>query len=290
MIVSALVATAAAAEEPKCPLAGEWELDPSTSDEFNGETLDKAKWWDYLPFVYGRMTYFNHGRNVKVKDGCLEMWTVHEKDPEKMPYGWLEEGRAPYSSAAVKSRVKVYGGYFECRMKMNTAPVRSAFWLYDPLSGERHRKYAPGEFSEEIDICEVEGKHQSGDEGKPYLVNNATHHYVTPYCEGICNRVNVPYGKKNFLKEDISGEFHTYGFYWGKEDLIWYMDGKETYRIKHSNTSYGGFYRPLHVVLDSEIVDWHESRCRNPNIDQSLLPSVAKVDWVRHWVEKKAKE
>ena len=168
--------------------------------------------------------------------------------------------------------------------------INNAFWLYDPLSGERHRKYAPGEFSEEIDICEVEGKHQSGDEGKPYLVNNATHHYVTPYCEGICNRVNVPYGKKNFLKEDISGEFHTYGFYWGKEDLIWYMDGKETYRVKHSNTSYGGFYRPLHVVLDSEIVDWHESRCRNPNIDQSLLPSVAKVDWVRHWVERKAKE
>lgn len=43
MIVSALVATAAAAEEPKCPLAGEWELDPLMSDEFDGEGLDKAK-------------------------------------------------------------------------------------------------------------------------------------------------------------------------------------------------------------------------------------------------------
>ena len=282
-----LIAATMSVAEPKCPLPGEWDLDPATSDEFDGAALDKAKWWDFLPHVVGRMTYFNHGRNVRVKDGCLELWTVRETDQGKMPYGWLEEGRSPFSTAVIKSRKKVYGGYFECRMKMNTAPVRSAFWLYDPLSDALHRKYAPGEYSEEIDICEVEGRHQAGDEGKPYVVNNATHHYVTPYYEGVCNHVNVPYGKKNFIKDDISGDFHTYGFYWGKEDLVWYMDGKETYRIKHSNTSYGGFYRPLHVVLDSEIVDWWSSRCLSPAIDQKLLPSVAKVDWVRHWVEKK---
>ena len=286
-MLTILIAAAMSVAEPKCPLPGEWDLDPATSDEFDGAALDKAKWWDFLPHVVGRMTYFNHGRNVRVNDGCLELWTVRETDPGKMPYGWLEEGRSPFSTAVIKSRKKVYGGYFECRMKMNTAPVRSAFWLYDPLSDALHRKYAPGEYSEEIDICEVEGRHQAGDEGKPYVVNNATHHYVTPYYEGVCNHVNVPYGKKNFIKDDISGDFHTYGFYWGKEDLVWYMDGKETYRIKHSNTSYGGFYRPLHVVLDSEIVDWWSSRCLSPAIDQKLLPSVAKVDWVRHWVEKK---
>ena len=285
-MLSMLMFAALAVNEPKCPLPGEWALDPETSDEFNGAELDHEKWWDYLPHFVGRKTYFNHGRNVKVKDGCLELWTVRESDPEKMPYGWLEEGREPYSTAAVKSRRKVKGGYFECRMKMNTAPVRGAFWLYDPLSDKLNRKYAPGEYSEEIDICEVEGRHQGADAGKPYLVNNYTHHYVTPYYEGVCNHVNVPYGKKTYFDEDLSQDFHTYGLYWGEEELVWYFDGKETYRIAHNNSSYGGFYRPLHVVLDSEIVDWGLSRCLRPPIDQSLLPSVEKIDWVRHWVEK----
>lgn len=142
-MLTILIAAAMSVAEPKCPLPGEWDLDPATSDEFDGAALDKAKWWDFLPHVVGRMTYFNHGRNVRVKDGCLELWTVRETDQGKMPYGWLEEGRSPFSTAVVKSRKKVYGGYFECRMKMNTAPVRSAFWLYDPLSDALHRKYAP---------------------------------------------------------------------------------------------------------------------------------------------------
>lgn len=43
-----------AAEMPKCPLSGEWVLDADVSDEFDGPTLDKTKWWDYAPHLPGR--------------------------------------------------------------------------------------------------------------------------------------------------------------------------------------------------------------------------------------------
>jgi alpha-L-fucosidase len=38
----------------KCPLPGDWKLDPEVSDEFNAEGLDNAKWWDYAPHFPGR--------------------------------------------------------------------------------------------------------------------------------------------------------------------------------------------------------------------------------------------
>lgn len=36
-MLSMLMFAALAVNEPKCPLPGEWTLDPETSDEFNGE-------------------------------------------------------------------------------------------------------------------------------------------------------------------------------------------------------------------------------------------------------------
>ena len=37
------------AAEIRCPLPGKWELDASVSDEFDADSLDKTKWWDYAP-------------------------------------------------------------------------------------------------------------------------------------------------------------------------------------------------------------------------------------------------
>ena len=38
-----------------CPVAGEWRIDDTVSDEFDGNSLNKAKWWDFTPRWPGTM-------------------------------------------------------------------------------------------------------------------------------------------------------------------------------------------------------------------------------------------
>lgn len=280
-LIFGMLASVAVAEPAKCPLPGAWELDASVSDEFDGEAFDHGKWWDYLPGFMGRRTFIMHGRNVDQKDGELVL-TCRREPEANLPYGWISEGREPYSCGAAKSRTKVRYGYFEARMKGNSAAVRSAFWLYDPLSDELWRKYAPGNVSEEIDICEIAGRHQPEDSQEPYLVSLFTHHYVTPYCEGICNAVNAALGSYKELPFDPSADYHVYGLLWTKDEIVWYVDNLEYARMPNTGLSLGGCNRPLHVVLDCEIIDgWNGCRCKT--IDKATLPGVTRVDWIRRW-------
>ena len=48
-LATALLWGALSVSAAKCPLPGEWTLDLEVSDEFNAESLDKSKWWDYAP-------------------------------------------------------------------------------------------------------------------------------------------------------------------------------------------------------------------------------------------------
>jgi len=279
---------AVGAETPTCPLPGEWELDEAVSDEFDGKTFDRTKWWNYLPGFPARMTYFNHGRNVEQKGGELIL-TCRREPEENLPFGWLEEGREPYSCGAAKSRRKAYLGYFEARMKGNSAAVRSAFWLYDPLSTQPRLKYSPGNVSEEIDICEIAGRHQKEDADMPYEVSLFTHHYITPYYEGVCNFMNTPLGFYKKLPFDPTADYHVYGLLWTKEEIVWYVDNQEYGRMTNTAFGGGGFPRPLHVVFDCEMIDgWNGCRCKT--IDRATLPGTTRVDWFRHWLPKDARK
>lgn len=275
-----------AAEAPKCPLPGEWEFDAETSDEFNGDKLDLEKWWNFLPFAPGRPGGFRWlAKNVRQDNGTLKI--VASDDPiETVPYEQRMEGMTGLACGAVKSRKKVCYGYFEARMKSSAAAVRNAFWLYDPLSDKPEKKYAPGEISEEIDIAEIEGCHQPEDANRPYAISMFTHQYITPYYECVVNRVNVPNGHWAALPFNPSEGFHTYGLLWEPNRLTWYVDGKEFSKFPNW-AGYSGWYRPLHVVFDAEIVDW--AGCKLKTLDRSKLPATAEVDWFRHWtkVEKK---
>ena len=281
IILAAAVFGGAVQDAPKCPLPGDWVLVEEVSDEFDGETLDKGKWWDYAPHWPGRPgVYRTLARNVTQTNGNLCL--VTEKVPnDEIPYEARMDGMQGYTCALVKSRKKVMYGYFEARIKATPAAIRNAFWLYDPLSDDLTRKYSPGDVSEEIDICEILGKHQVGDEVQDYLTSHYTHHYLTPYYEGVCNNLNVPLGFMCKLAFCPSEDYHTYGLLWTEDELVWYVDGKESARMTAGSFGQGGFRRPLHVVLDTEVSDW--SGARVSEIDASTLPAAAKVDWIRCW-------
>ena len=283
LVLVALLPVVSFAEEVKCPLPGEWKLDVENSDEFNGP-FDHTKWYDYLPHVFGRPGEFRFlARNVDQKDGNL-LITAAKIPDEEVPYEARMDGMPGFTCGAAKSRRKMFRGYFEARIKVNPAAVRNAFWLYDPLSDNLKAKYSAGNVSEEIDVFEIAGQHQPEDAHLPYVLTMNTHHYITPYFEGICNNHNVPLGTSKVIDFCPSDDYHVYGLLWTAKELVWYVDNVEMARMNISAYGHGGFPRPLHVVFDCEFAESNGGRIKT--LDHKTLPTVQKIDWFRHWISK----
>jgi len=266
------------AGELVCPMGSDYRLDATTSDEFNGTGIDKAKWWDYAPQWRGRKQFLYSHKNVDVKNGFLELY-ARSVNPDDMAYEDREDGILPYTCAIIKSRQKVTYGYFECRARGNAAEVRNAFWLYDPLSNALSRKYRPGSYSEEIDIYEFIGRYQEAS-SLPYEICAHVHRFETPYIEGVVNssktKLENPGGAVEVDWAPCSG-YHVYGFLWTEKEMVWYVDGKEYFRRANDY-----FHTPLHVMFDCEIASWRRASVKR--LDPATLPAFHSVDWFRRWV------
>jgi len=281
---AALVPLLAVSEPVKCPLAGSWRLDVENSDEFGG-TFDHSKWYDYLPRFPGRPGEFRFlVRNVGQEDGDL-LITADKVPDEEIPYEARMDGMPGFTCGAVKSRRKMFRGYFEARIRVNPAAVRNAFWLYDPLSDDLKAKYSAGNVSEEIDVFEIAGRHQPEDAHRPYVLTMNTHHYITPYYEAVCNNHNLPLGTNRKIDFCPSDDYHVYGLLWTERELVWYVDNVEMARMNISAYGHGGFPRPLHVVFDCEYAECNGARFKT--LDLKTLPAVQRIDWFRHWIEEK---
>lgn len=281
LCVASLAALAVGAPAALRYLAGEWTLDAATSDEFDGNGLDAEKWWGFAPGFRGRRAYVNRIANVAVTNGCLEL-TAARIDPSEQEAEDREQGAWPYTCGIVKSRRKVTYGYFEVRAKGTSAEVRNAFWLYDPLSDQPKRKYRPGSHSEEIDVYEFIGRYQDEAKKRPYEICSHVHRFETPYVEGVVNAFQTP-------MEKVGGEFpvawrpcdayHVYGLLWTEKEIVWYVDGTETYRRANDH-----YHTALHVMLDVELAAWR--RAEPEKLDPKTLPAHHSVDWFRRWVRK----
>ena len=81
----ALSCSRAQAQEstPPCPLGDGYEFAPELSDEFNGDSLDLDKWFDFNPAWRGRKPALFSRKNVAVADGSLHL-TASLMKPEEV--------------------------------------------------------------------------------------------------------------------------------------------------------------------------------------------------------------
>ena len=264
---------------PCCPLAPCWFFDSVNSDEFDGNTLDSGKWYDYAPGWRGRRQYIYRKANVSVANGSL-LLEARRIDPDDMDPEDRAEGILPCTMPIVKSKNKVLYGYFECSAKGCNAEVRNAFWLYDPLSDDLEAKYSPGNTSEEIDIYEFIGKFKEKQHPE-YLLSAAVHRFATPYVEGLVNSLKT----KSNLPDDVklvpvdnppADAFHTYSLLWTPFEIVWFVDGKEFHRRENDY-----FHRPMHIVFDCEVFPWCGAKISNFTLEDS--PAVHEVRYFRRW-------
>ena len=283
LVLVALVALScsrAQAQEstPPCPLGDGYEFAPELSDEFNGDSLDLDKWFDFNPAWRGRKPALFSRKNVAVADGSLHL-TASLMKPEEVDVENKARGYDKYWKAIVKSKAKSAYGYYEARCKSMRACVCNAFWLYDPLSDRPDVKYFEGDYCEEIDILEYCGKPRSAGHDRLYYAT--LHRYSTPYLESIVNNKKYRLPNFSFKKKmdfDFWADYHTFGMAWTPNDLTWYVDGEPVFKRENDF-----FHRPLHVVFDCEIMaDWFGEP------DPEDLPATFSIDYVRVWKMKDA--
>ena len=263
----------------ECPLSDagcQFVFDEQASDEFEGETLDRSKWDDWVESFQGRRSGFLFSRdNVDVAKGELRLKARLLREDEKTLDN-LARGFDTYATAIVKSKKKTFYGYYECRAKSMKAAVCNAFWLYDPLSDEPKKKYRPGDFSEEIDIFEIFGKEGSKKSDCARAFYNTVHRLGTPYLEGrVLGSVEKLPEKSSRRKVDFNfaDGYHEYGFLWTEKEMKWYADGVEMFSRPNDH-----FHRPMHVTFDCEIMyGW----VGEP--DKADLPQTFSVQYFRYW-------
>lgn len=263
----------------ECPLSDaecQFVFDEKASDEFDGETLDRSKWDDWVESFQGRRSGFLFSRdNVDVANGELKLTARLLREDEKT-FDNLARGFDTYATAIVKSKEKTFYGYYECRAKSMKAAVCNAFWLYDPLSDEPKKKYRPGDFSEEIDIFEIFGKEGSKKSDCARAFYNTVHRLGTPYLEGRVLGSVEKLPEKSSRKKvdfDFADGYHEYGFLWTEKEMKWYADGVEMFSRPNDH-----FHRPMHVTFDCEIMyGW----VGEP--DKADLPQTFSVQYFRYW-------
>lgn len=229
-------------------VADEWTPIAELTDEFDGDTLDVAKWHPRNPLWAGRQPGWFSPRNVAVDGGWLSLTMRHETLPD------MPEGYHTFTAAAVKSRVRVLYGYFVARCKPMRSRGSSAFWFYHAM---------PEEWTE-IDVFEIGG----GAPGQERIVHSNVHVFRTPT---ETEHWAKPHQHRHTA--DLAHEFHDYGLLWTPERIVFSFDGEPIYELANTH-----WHQPLHLNFDTETMpDWFGLP------EPATLPSVFAVDFVRAW-------
>lgn len=183
----------------------------------------------------------------KVKDGILSITA------RKSPEGKWRSGLLSSSDGKGNGFMQSMG-YFEIRTKLPPGPgTWPAFWLVGDANQERYP---------EIDVLEYYGH---SDTSYQVAIHIWTNHERQ---DGELATVNVPKGL-------LTSEFNTYGVEITETDTIFYLNRKETHRIR----SRPEFKRPMYILLNLALGSgWP--------ITDTPSPSVMEVDYVRAYKRK----
>ncbi|UVF18413.1 glycoside hydrolase family 16 protein [Microvirga terrae] len=237
-------------------------------DDFNASSLDITKW--KTSDLWGNQTLAANGEkqcylptSLEQSDGTLKIVAAKGNvlaSQCKSAVRNLEYSSGMITSSGCNKWEKGVGcqdlssfsqayGYFEVRAKVPKGKgLWSAFWLL-PIDGS---------WPPEIDIMEVLG--------------SSTTQAVQTY------HFNDTSGKRakagtSYSGSDFSTGFHSYGVDWQPGKLIWYVDGKETYRFSSPSVS----AKPMYLLLNLAIGGHWPG---DPDA-ATPFPSTMEVDYVK---------
>ena len=224
------------------------------SDEFDGERLDKTKWFTD-PFVradHTKQHIINDEKQAYVPEALLLAGGLLEIRIEKRQAPYAGE-LMHYTSGLISTCRGGFGqryGYFEIRCRMPKARgLWPAFWLM-PRGGNH-----PGSSGSEIDIMEF----WAHKEEEQYSVNIHWDGYREKHQDDIHH---VPI-------RHPSNSFHTYGAELTPTEIVFYFDRKEVARYSGPGVSHDF----MHLIANCAVVE--------AGADDNTLPDVFEIDYIR---------
>jgi beta-glucanase (GH16 family) len=230
---------------------GNWVLQATDSDEFEGEALNTKRWYPNNPKWKGRPPTYFHGSNVSVNDGELVI-KVNQHGDTKLGEGFT------HTSGFIKSRKKFLYGYFEAELKCMDAPWVSGFWMCN----------VGRQWWTEIDICEncpgvVKNRHD---------LNSNIHVFRAPKDKGNVKK-HFSITKKYYFPYELQADYHVWGLEWNPDVIRFYIDGV-LFR-EDENTHW---HQPLEVNINCESNEWFGAVP-----DDSRLDKDYRVKYFRAW-------
>ena len=267
------------------------------ADEFDGDSVDYTKWRTGYQTPSRRAAYYEDSADTLfVSDGALTIRTLWKDGQygEGWYTSWLETSTRPDGEGITHSEnyegFSAKYGYFEVRcIAPPTIGIWSAFWLMpDEGTGMGPDDVmGTGADGVEIDVMESPWKYATG--GKESVQHVVHGDGYTDTKSDKSDRYKVP---------DMYSEFHTYGVLWTEEEYIFFIDGAETWRTRHTvdgqtlgvsevneymilSVEVGGHTAEDGTLVEGEEADGSKSWCGNPAKNDKSKHYDFVIDYVR---------
>ncbi len=232
-------------------------------DEFDGSSLDTAKWTAYSG---PRRDAQNSPDAVSVENGMLSIVTFTERDTQIT--GFIDTA----------NKFHIRYGWLEARIRFESSPGEwGAFWLQSPTMGNPVNDV--GTAGAEIDIVEHRASDSAGsDISNLYEMNLHWDGY------GAHHKHAGGKGTPSAGSPALQGHWHTYGLLWTDNRYSFFLDG-----VLQWTTESGVSHRPEFIKLTCEVQNrsWAGSIPLDGYGTRFGSRTKMEVDWVRVWQMRK---
>jgi len=237
---------------------GEWEL--VFNDEFNGASLDSTHWhpcywWDDdgCTIITNNELEWYQRDQVTVSDGLLTLRAepgfveaTNGNDYEFVS-GMVSTGRSTFELDQPPRFAFEYG-FVEARVSVpEGAGIWPAIWMLP----------ATNESTPEIDILEVYAD--------PGVAKMRLHWEDSDGDQRAGHETSI---------DDLHTGFHTFGLEWTPDELRWFIDGREVWRVDENVPQ-----EPMYLLLNLAV----GGDAPGPPDSSTSFPADFVVDWVRIW-------
>lgn len=288
-------------------LTSAWSAVTSTSDEFNGTSLDATKWYDGLH--WGRtqpswsnyfVSYWNHQSDnpaypSNIQDqSCFQFVTegttkflrlatkpqpitarVTRWDGDNVIQG---DGRPnlrsiPYRTGMIESKIPTANpwGFFEIRCRLpRSQDVIADFWLHMANNGPNSDPYYPNDnFYNELDGFET-------DDGR---INRMNAHYKQDCLSDQYNFYRELFIKGGF---DLHSDFFTYAIQWEPNKVVYYLNNRPIYVLHNQNPNWPSglttsWDKRMYLIMDMGV----DSLVGRSYYSPAVYPANYDIDYVR---------